>query len=169
MLCVYFVRANNVRAGMTGLVVAIVLSAIPAMAQRPATHDLTPQFQTACAGLDVDDLHAIEVGGIVVLRGKTADRTAAEKAGAVARSLGYARVANLIQIADVPDDARIKRMAERELAAQRGLDGTEIAIDSTNGIVRLRGKVLNELQKDMALSLVRNIDGVRSVTMTLSP
>lgn len=153
---------------MTGLVVAIVLSAIPAMAQRPATHDLTQQFQTACAGLDVNELQAIEVGGIVVLRGVTADRTVAEKAGAIARSLGYARVANLIQIADVPDDARIKRTAERELAEQRGLDGTEIAVDSTNGVVRLWGKVSNELQKDMALSLVRNINGVRSVTMALS-
>jgi len=153
---------------MTGLVVAIVLSAIPAMAQRPAMHDLTQQFQTACAGLDVNDLHAIEVGGIVVLRGVTADRSVAEKAGVVARSLGYTRVANLIQIADVPDDARIKRTAERELAEQRGLDGTEIAVDSTNGVVRLWGKVSNELQKDMALSLVRNINGVRSVTMALS-
>jgi osmotically-inducible protein OsmY len=150
------------------VVVAIVLSAIPVMAQRPATHDLTQQFQTACAGLDVNELQAIEVGGIVVLRGVTADRSAAEKAGVVARSLGYARVANLIQIADVPDDARIKRTAERELAEQRGLDGTEIAVDSTNGVVRLWGKVSNELQKDMALSLVRNINGVRSVTMALS-
>jgi len=76
-------------------------------------------------------------------------------------------VANLIQVADVPDDARIKLIAERELGSNRSLDGTEIAVESTNGVVRLRGTVSSELQKDMALTLVRNIAGVRSVTMAL--
>lgn len=164
MLRVYFVRANNVRVGMAAVVVAVALSAIPAIAQQPAALDVTTQFLTA--GVAVDGFLAVEVGGIVVLRGRTADRSAAEKAGTVAHALGFTRVANLIQVG-VPDDDRIKRDAERELAAQRGLDGTEIAVDSTNGVVRLRGKVLNELQKDMALSVVRTIDGVRAVTLAL--
>jgi len=68
----------------------------------------------------------VEVGGIIVLRGRTSDRAAAEKAATVAQTLGFSRVANLIQVADAPDDARIMRAAERELSVHRGLDGTQI-------------------------------------------
>jgi osmotically-inducible protein OsmY len=156
-------RANKFVATITGAaaVVVFLFSTTPVVAQQPATHDLTPQFLSA--GVTVEGLRAVEVGGIVVLRGRTTDRSSAEQAASVAQSLGYARVANLIQVAGVPDDGRITRAAERELAAHRGLDGAQIAVDSTNGVVRLRGKFSNELQKDMAVSLVRNIAGVRSV------
>lgn len=157
-------RANKINIGVA-VVAAFVLSTIPVMAQQPATRDLTQQFVTA--GVAVEDLRAVEVGGIVVLRGRTTDRTAAEQAATVAQSLGFARVANLIQVADVPDDARIMRAAERQLAVHRGLDGTQIVVDSTNGIVRLSGKVSNEVQKDVAASLVRRIDGVRAVQIAL--
>jgi osmotically-inducible protein OsmY len=157
-------RANKINIGVA-VVAAFVLSTIPVMAQQPATRDLTQQFVTA--GVAVEDLRAVEVGGIVVLRGRTTDRTAAEQAATVAQSLGFARVANLIQVADVPDDARIMRAAERQLAVHRGLDGTQIVVDSTNGIVRLSGKVSNEVQKDVAASLVRRIDGVRAVQVAL--
>lgn len=141
------------------------LSATPVFAQPPATRDLTQQF--AAAGVAVDGLRVVEVGGIVVLRGRTTDAGTAQQAATIAQSLGYARVANLIQVADAPDDARITRDAERQLAVHRGLDGTQIAVDSTNGVVRLRGKVSSELQKDMAVTLVRNIDGVRAVQVAL--
>jgi osmotically-inducible protein OsmY len=161
---VSFMKGNHVRIGVA-VAVALVLLTIPAMAEQPATHDLTQQFLTA--GVAVDELRVVEVGGIVVLRGRTADRSVAEHAGSVAKALGYVRVANLIQVADVPDDARIKRAAERELAAHRGLDGTEISVESSNGVVHLRGRVSTEMQKDMALSLVRSINGVRAVTMSL--
>src|SRR5258706_3192743 len=157
-------RANKTQLGVA-LVAAFVLSAIPVMAQQPATRDLTQQFVTA--GVAVEDLRAVEVGGIVVLRGRTADKTVAEQAATVAQSLGFARVANLIQVADVPDDARIMRAAERQLAVHRGLDGTQIMVHSTNGIVRLSGKVSNEVQKDVAVGLVRRIEGVRAVQIAL--
>jgi osmotically-inducible protein OsmY len=157
-------RANNLKIRAAAAVAFLVVS-IPAFAVQPAMHDLTPQFVNT--GVAVEGLRVIEVGGIVVLRGRTPDRSAAEKAAVVAQSLGYARVANLIQVADAPDDAAIARAAERELSRHRGLDGTQIAVDSNNGVVRLTGKVSNELQKDMAVSLVRNIDGVRDVQLAL--
>lgn len=143
----------------------VLFLAIPMMAEPPATSDVTLQFMSA--GIAAEGFRAVEVGGIVVLRGRVADKAMAEQASTVAQSLGYTRVANLIQVADVPDDARIARMAERELGVNRGLDGTQIKVASTNGIVRLTGTVLNEIQKDMALHLVRNIHGVRSVQMAL--
>jgi osmotically-inducible protein OsmY len=157
-------RANKIKIGVA-IAAAFVLSAIPVVAQEPATRDLTQQFVTA--GVTVEGLRAVEVGGIVVLRGWTADKGVAERAATVAQSLGFARVANLIQVNDVPDDARIMRAAERELSVHRGLDGTQIMVDSNNGIVRLSGKVSSEVQKDVAVFLVRNIQGVRAVQIAL--
>lgn len=158
-------RANNLKTCAAAGVMAFSLSAIPAFAIQPSANDVTSQLVTA--GVTVDGLRAVEVGGIVVLRGRTADRAAAEQAGTVAQSLGYARVANLIQVFQAPDDARIERAVERELSVHRGLDGTQITVDSTNGVVLLTGKVYSELQKDMAVNVVKTVDGVRSVQTSL--
>jgi len=158
-------RANHLKTRVAAVAIAVSLSAIPAFAIQPSAHDVTAQLVSA--GVTVDALRAVEVGGIIVLRGRTADRTSAEQAAAAAQSLGYARIANLIQVVQAPDDARIERAVERELSVHRGLDGTQIAVDSTNGIVRLTGKVYSELQKDMAVNLVKTVDGVRAVQASL--
>jgi osmotically-inducible protein OsmY len=158
-------RANNLKARAAAIMFACSLSAIPAFAIQPSALDLTPQLVTA--GVTVQGLRAVEVGGVVVLRGRTTDRAAAEQAATVAQSLGYVRVANLIQVFQAPDDARIERAVERELSVHRGLDGTQIAVDSTNGVVRLTGKVYSELQKDMAVNVVKSVDGVRAVHASL--
>jgi len=146
-------------------VLVAVLFAVSAIAEPPVTHDVTAQFVSA--GVLLEGFHAVEVGGIVILRGHAIDTTSAEQAAVVAQNLGYTRVANLIQMDAVPDDARIARAAERGLALQRGLDGTQIVVASSNGVVHLTGTVSNELQKDMAVHVVRNIDGVRAVQMSL--
>lgn len=165
MLLFMVMRANNLKTRAAAVMIAFSLSAIPAFAIQPSVHDVTPQLVTA--GVTVDGLRALEVGGIVVLRGRTADRASAEQASTIAQSLGYTRVANLIQVFQAPDDARIERAVERELSVHRGLDGTQIAVDSTNGVVHLTGKVYSELQKDMAVNLVKTVDGVRAVQASL--
>jgi osmotically-inducible protein OsmY len=119
------------------------------------------------AGLNVQGLRALEVGGIVVLRGKAVDRATAERAGLLAQGLGYARVANLIQVIEPPDDAAIERTAERKLAQQRSLDGCTFHVDSQGGVLRVAGRVQHELQKDVAVSALRNIEGVRTLQTNL--
>ncbi len=136
-----------------------------AAAVEPQANDVTANFITA--GAQVPDLLAVEVGGIVVLRGNAASPAEAERAGQIARELGYARVANLVRVAQPADDAVIQRAAERELSRHRGLDGSSIRVKSVRGVVNLAGRVSQELQKDMAITLVRNIDGVRGVTSSL--
>jgi osmotically-inducible protein OsmY len=126
-----------------------------------AVVDLTPQLQNA--GLNVDDLQAIDVGGIVVLRGRTTDAANAAHAGLFVQNLGYARVANLIRVIEPPDDAAIQRAAERRLAMHRALDDCQLRVDSNHGVVTVAGKVNSELQKDLALDVVRGINGVRAV------
>jgi len=164
MLLFWPMNANNLQVAGAVLLAGFLAITAPASAKSVA-HDLTKQI--VCISSPIASFRAIEVGGVVVLRGRTGDRAAAEQAAASARSLGYTRIANLIQIEVAVDDARIERAAERQLALERGLDGTRIAVDSTNGVVRLTGTVTNELQKDMAASLVRSVDGVRSVQMAL--
>ncbi|HEY3055494.1 MAG TPA: BON domain-containing protein [Thermoanaerobaculia bacterium] len=141
------------------LLATAVIAAKPASAPQPT--DLTPQFRAA--GLAIDRLQAFEIGGVVVIRGRSLDRNVAEDAGRFAQSLGYTRIANLVQVIPPPDDAAIERRAERELSTHRSLDGCTFQVDSDNGIVRVAGHVQHELQKDYAIELLRNIDGVREV------
>jgi osmotically-inducible protein OsmY len=143
----------------------VILAPAAGRAANVDTVDLTSKFQAA--GLRVAGLQAVEVGGVVVLRGKADDVASAAAAGTLAQSLGYPRVANLIQLVEPPDDQAIERFAERELGLRRALDGCQFRIDSNHGVVHLAGKVQYELQKDVAINVVRQIDGVREVRADL--
>jgi osmotically-inducible protein OsmY len=143
------------------LVLAITLIVPAAYAVQPETKDLTKLFRDG--GVNVEQLQVVEVGGIVVIRGRTDNMDRAAEAGRLAQSLGYTRVANLVQLRRSADDATIQRRAERELTIHRGLEGTKISVASRDGIVSLGGR-LSEMQRDMAVQLIRNIDGVRGVT-----
>jgi osmotically-inducible protein OsmY len=130
----------------------------------PEPVNLTQQFLTA--GAVVDSLQVYEIAGVVIIRGRTASKAQAEEIGRLAQSLGHSRVANLIQITQ-HNDVRIAREAEVELANHRSLDGCRFNVSSAQGIVRLGGLVSHELQKDVALALLRQIDGVRAVEVDL--
>lgn len=145
----------------TALCAALLVLPNAAKADSNASVDITPQLRNS--SLDIDNLRGIEVGGIVILRGRAVDAATAALAGAYATQLGYTRVANLIEVVEPPDDKQIERTAERQLALQRSLDGCNLHVDSNRGVVTLQGRVNSELQKDVALDIVRNIDGVRSV------
>jgi osmotically-inducible protein OsmY len=144
-------------------IATLILLAVPVVhAQQPQTSDLTKLFRDG--GItNIERLQVVEIGGIVVIRGRTLDAERAAEAGRFAQSLGYTRVANLVQLAEPADDAKIQRTAERQLAIHRALDGSNVQIASRDGIVRLSGRVSGELQRDLAVQLIRNIDGVRAV------
>ena len=129
------------------------------------TKDVTALF--ANSGVPVQGLRAIDVGGILVLRGNTADAAQAQAVAAYAKTLGYARVANLVRVDQAVDDAKLERNIERQLSLSRGFDGCNIKINSQDGVVRISGTVQHELQKDYALEVVRNVDGVKSVRSDL--
>jgi osmotically-inducible protein OsmY len=145
------------------ILAALLILSIPAVAAdtSPATNEVTARF--ADGGFKINGLRAIEVGGIVVLRGKTTDPAEVARVAEYAHNLGYQRVANVVGVVEPPDDAVIERTAERKLASQRSLDGCTFHIDSQDGVVHVAGHVQFELQKDVAIGLIRNIDGVREV------
>ncbi len=154
---------RSFRAALLGLFV-VSLFPLAARAQSEPI-DLTAMFRGA--GVDITDLRVYQISGIVLIRGTSGDRGKAENAGTVAKNLGYQRVANLIQLAEPKNDVDIVRFAEGSLGRHRSLDGCKFQIDSLNGIVSLGGSVYQELQKDVAVELLRKIDGVKEVHSTL--
>jgi osmotically-inducible protein OsmY len=147
--------------------IAVVVAAITpvALGAEPQTIDLTKNFQTA--GASIERLQVYEIAGIVILRGRTADKAQAEELGRYAQSLGYERVANLIQITE-NNDVKIARQAEVELAVNRSLDGCRFSVTADKGVVTVAGSVRHELQKDVAVQVLRTIDGVREVQTNLA-
>ncbi|HEV8659595.1 MAG TPA: BON domain-containing protein [Thermoanaerobaculia bacterium] len=87
----------------------------------------------------------------------------AAQAGRFAKSLGYERVANLIEIVPGLADSAIERYGARELDMARELQGCNFQIQSLIGVVRLRGNVQQERQGDLAIAILRRIDGVKLV------
>ena len=147
------------------LALLMTINPVAAHAATPQATNLTQSFLGAANG--VDRLQVYEIAGILILRGRAVDAQQAEQLGAVAKARGYARIANLIQIVQPQDDDAIERAAERELTVHRSLDGCKFSVQSTNGVLNLAGTVQHELQKDVAMQLMRSIDGVREVHMNL--
>ena len=152
---------NLTLSASTVLVVLLTFVTLPAAAASAEARNITSNF--ADTGFAIDRLQAFEVGGIVVLRGRTYDRSVAEAAGIYAQALGYKRVANLIQVLEQPNDEIIRRDAERELALHRALSGTRLSVESERGVLFLRGQVQHAMQAEMAVNVLRAVEGVREV------
>ena len=147
-------------------IAALIIALSPvATAAVPQTRDLTPNFINA--GASIDRLQVYEIAGIVIIRGRAVDKAQAEEVGRVAQSLGYERVANLVQIVE-NRDAELARAAEVELSVNRSLDGCKFRVTSDDGVIRVAGEVKHELQKDVAMQVLRSIDGARAVEVTLN-
>lgn len=155
---------RTIKTAVAIAVLTIVFSPVAAAAV-PEARDLTPNFLQA--GASIDRLQVYEIAGIVIIRGRAADKQQAEDIGKLALSLGYERVANLTQVVE-HRDAELARVAERELTVNRSLDGCKFRVTSDRGILRVAGEVKHELQKDVAMQVLRNIDGAKSIEMTLN-
>lgn len=145
---------------------AILLAITPiAAAASPQEVDLTNTFRAA--GATVDRLQVYEIAGVVLIRGRVAEKAQAEEVSRIAQTLGYTRVANLIQVNE-NRDVEITRRAEIELTVNRSLDGCKFRVTSDQGRVKVAGLVKHELQKDVAAQVLKNIDGIRSVEFALN-
>lgn len=115
------------------------------------------------ANVPVNGLLVRSVGGVVVVRGN-GDKAAVQQ---VMNKLNVQRVANLVT-GYSGDDEAIRRDAERQLASTRALDGAMLHISCAQGTVKVTGTVQNELQADVARSILRGVNGVRSVKIELA-
>lgn len=119
-------------------------------------------------GLLVDRLIVTEMDGILLIRGRTAERATIGRVGQLAAELGHPRIANLVVYAPGISDAEIERNAERELAVSRSLEGCRLSVSSKAGVLVVSGTVHQDLQKEAAANLVRNLPGVREVRTELA-
>lgn len=119
-------------------------------------------------GLLVDSLIVTEMNGILLIRGRSADRGTIDRVGQLAAELGHPRVANLVVYTPGIADAEIERNAERELAEARYLEGCKLSVSSKAGVLVVSGRVRQDLQKEAAANLLRNLPGVREVRTDLA-
>lgn len=154
-------RYPSLRATLLSLLVASIVFPFAAFAQTDPI-DLTASFVKN--GAVIEDLAAFQISGIVVIRGRTGDRTRAEEASRIATALGYQRVANLIVVVDhAIADAAIVNVGQRRLELEPSLDGCTFRVDSTRGVIRLTGRVHRDGQSDLAIGILSRIDGVKAV------
>ena len=148
-------------------VAALVVLFVPAVAfaASPESVNRTEQFRGA--GATIDRLQVHELSGILIIRGRATSHAQAAEVSRIAKALGYERVANLVQIAEHNDET-ITRAAEQELTRHHSLEGCQFRVNSSRGVVSVAGRVHHELQKDVALQLLRKIDGVQSVEVNLT-
>ena len=147
-------------------VLALLIAITPvATAASPEAVDLTNKFRAA--GATIDRLQVYEIAGVVLIRGRVNEKSQAEAVGRIAQTLGYTRVANLVQVTE-HRDAEIARRAEVELSVNRSLDGCKFQVTSDQGRVRVAGLVKHELQKDVAAQVLKNVDGIQSVEFALT-
>jgi hyperosmotically inducible protein len=66
------------------------------------------------------------------------------------------------------DDAGITAKVKAALLAEKGVNGTSIDVDTSQGAVTLSGRVPDQSQVDRAVEVARNIEGVKAVNNNLS-
>jgi hypothetical protein len=157
-------------AGVTSILVRHGGTAVASRTARAEV--LTPQMPDAAilkaiqdANLRIDGVSATNVGGIVVLKG-TADAASAQQAESVVKQLGFARVANLIVRKTAVDDEAVRRVAERQLASTRALDGCTLHVSCSKGILLVEGTAYSDLQADVARNVLRGV-GANEVRVDL--
>ncbi len=128
--------------------------------------DLTTVFVDG--GVTIDRLLVYQIGGIVLIRGRTDKPDMAAEAGRFASSRGYKRVANMIEINTAIGDNGIELLARNRLERARELADCRFQLNSVGGVISLRGQIASEFQRDFAIRLLRRIDGVKSVRSTLT-
>jgi len=158
------VTGNASRSFVLAFLCLVIASSVHAQVE---AIDLTPFF--LAGGIEIDRLMVYKISDIVLIRGRTSDPAAAAAAGTFAWTLGYRRIANLIEIVPALSDRGIERLAASQLSKERELDGCRFQITSLKGVVQLRGSTVRDIQKDLAIGVLRKIDGVKAVSFEESP
>ena len=119
-------------------------------------------IETALREIPISNLRVHNVEGIVILKGE-ADAENAALAVTTVKSLGVARVANLIRTPNTPDDNAIRMDAERQLARAPQLDGAQIRVSCESGVLKVKATVHSDLQADAARQVLRGVKGAQRV------
>ncbi|TCS34694.1 hyperosmotically inducible protein [Paucimonas lemoignei] len=87
-----------------------------------------------------------------------------ESAGSSSRSDSGSEASSTLQRAErAVDDSVLTTKAKSALLADTTVKGSEVNVETNKGVVTLSGAVENERQRERVASIVRGIDGVKSV------
>jgi hyperosmotically inducible periplasmic protein len=84
------------------------------------------------------------------------------------RGLGGSAAATAGRVGDIASDATITSSLKTKLLADPDVAGLQIDVDTKDGIVTLTGKVKTAAEKEEALRIARETDGVKSVVDKLT-
>lgn len=148
---------------------ALVTAALGFTFPTAANAEILPSLYSTLAtqGIDTTRIQIVEVEGIVIVRGRVADRSEIARTSSVLQQQGFVRVANLLQVSRQPDDERIRLLVERALTDSPALDGCKFRVSTSKGVVTIGGTVREELQKEFVTDITENVDGVKSVVNVL--
>ena len=169
--------------GYIAAVVAVVFMTACAQTDAGITTAVKGKFaaddQVKAYQIDVDTRNKV-----VTLSGRVDSAPAKTRAVEIARATdGVANVVDNIQVTDAtaarPDDAPLAERAmfsdaalttsvKAKLAADPTVSALRIDVDTENQVVTLSGEVRSQTEKDLALKLAREVEGVKSVTDKLT-
>jgi osmotically-inducible protein OsmY len=99
--------------------------------------------------------------------GVTEER-AAERAREVGAEVGDRAAAAASQAKDAIEDGALTAKIKSKMALDDTIEASRINVDTVDRVVTLRGTVANESQRQRAVQLARETDGVRNVVDRLS-
>lgn len=167
----------------------LVLAAVISLAASCAATDpgLTTKIKTKMAADDTVKAYQIDVttrNGVVTLKGNIDSQEAKERALRIARETeGVVNVVDMIAVetvagsGDAPepdrrlgeriDDAGITMKVKARLLDDPVVKGLKVDVDTRDGVVFLTGSVASQAEKDRAVQIARETEGVRDVQVNL--
>jgi hyperosmotically inducible protein len=170
-------------AGLASAIVVILLTAACAKSDV----GITTAVKSKLAADDTVKAYQIDVDtkeGVVTLTGEVPSQAAKENAVKIARTtdgvasvvdnlkvsvaeadrgVGDATAATAGRVGDVASDAMLTSTIKTKLLADTDIAGLKIDVDTTNGVVTLTGNVKTPAERDAALRIARDTEGVKSV------
>ena len=170
----------------TGLTCAIAVVLLTAACAKSDV-GITTSVKSRLAADDTVKAYQINVDtkeGVVTLSGEVPSQAAKDTAVQVARAtdgvvsvvdnmtiaraagdrgLGDSAAATAGRVGDVASDAMITSSLKTKFLADPDVAALKIDVDTTNGVVTLTGNVKTAAERDEALRIARETDGVKSV------
>jgi hyperosmotically inducible protein len=122
--------------------------------------------------LDGSDINVDVKNGMVALKGTVPTAGARARAIEIAKATdGVKGVTDNLTLASPPGnmmtDGWVKSKIYGQFIGEKALDGSDINVDASKGVVTLKGRVPSETARTRAVAIAKATEGVKSVTDAL--
>ncbi|QKJ85728.1 Osmotically-inducible protein Y [Paramixta manurensis] len=109
-------------------------------------------------------LMAVMVGSALLSGSALAESTIMQKAQATADNTGSKIDSSMKKVDGFMDDSTVTAKAKAALVDDAAIKSTDISVNTHQGVVTLSGFVTSQDQAEKAVALVKNVQGVKSVS-----